>query len=327
MKRPTFVGVALLAICAHEGMADDALVMSGFGTASYSGDFDQRHPGFRVDQVELDATRAAGPQGSMRADLEWTSNGEEWSAVVEQAWLSYQPKAITWLALTAGRFNAPIGYESLDAPDMLQITHALVFNFCTPANLTGVMAKCAIGSAADAKLYVANDWERNAENNAVPTFGGRVGGSRGPLSGGVSAISGMRDASQSARTTVFDVDFSYAPMPRLSLGGEMNYGQVSDGGTHSWSGLLAVVHWQWRPDLGFTGRFDWLDDPDDLLVANGRVAERSEITGAAVVTLAPGMRAMAELRRDQAVDDLYRGHDGSMKRSRLSGALNVTFSY
>lgn len=308
-----------------DARAEEPLAIGGFGTASYSGDFDRRSPEFRLDQVELDATRTVGPEGSLRADLEWTPNGNEWIAAVEQAWFAYAPSRVDWLTVTGGRFNAPIGYESLDAPDMQQISHALVFNFCTPSNLTGVMGRGDLGRGADLKIYAANDWETNSENNAVPTFGGRLGGSRGALSGGLSAISGKRDAAQKTRTTVLDVDLSFAAAPRLSFGGEFNYGQVSSDGSKSWTGMLALAHWQWREAVGFTGRFDWLDDPDDLLVVTGRVAQRSAVTATTIVTLGPGVRAMAELRRDQAVSDVYLDHDGKPKRSNLSGAINLTF--
>ena len=47
--------------------------------------------------------------------------------------------------LTFGKFNAPIGFELLDAPDMYQYSHSLVFSRGLPTNLTGAMLAMDLG--------------------------------------------------------------------------------------------------------------------------------------------------------------------------------------
>jgi len=214
MKRKLWITGLFVALSAGTAHAEDALQLAGFATASYSGNFDRRTAEFKLDQAELDLSRDLSPQGSIRVDLEWVADGQDWVAAVEQGWLAYKPEFTTELTLTGGRFNAPIGFESLDQPDMFQISHGLLFTYCTPSNLTGAMAGLGLGHGLDAKVYAANDWDLNSESNGSPTYGGRVGWatSRG-LSGGASWITAGSSvvsrairimASQKASSVSFD---------------------------------------------------------------------------------------------------------------------------
>lgn len=308
--------------------AEDTLQLSGFATASYSSNIDRRAAEFKLDQAEMDLSRDLSPQGAIRVDLEWVADGQDWVAAVEQGWLAYKPEFTTELTLTAGRFNAPIGFESLDQPDMFQVTHGLLFTYCTPSNLTGAMAGLGLGHGLDAKLYAVNDWELNSENNGSPTYGGRVGwGTTYGFSGGASWITGMRDPSQRVRQSVLDVDLTYIPTDRLILGAELNGCQADlFGQDASWAGFMVMAHWKLHERLGLTGRYDLLDDTDDLLFGSGLKERRSSATVATVVSLGPGMRLLGELRLDISDADVFTDHDGEAKSSSLGGAINLTYS-
>ena len=215
--------VGMTAIAAGRAGAGEALQVGGFASGSYRADFDRRAAEFVLDQAEIDAIRELGPRGSVRVDLEWVWNGEDWVAAVEQGFMVYRPEKLGNLSLTGGRFNAPMGFESLDPPDMLQISHSLLFDYCAPSNLTGAMAALGLGHGLEATAYAADGWDVNSDNNRSPTFGGRLAwAGTENLSGGVSAITGTRDPGQRLRESVLDVDLAFTPTTRLLLGAELN---------------------------------------------------------------------------------------------------------
>ena len=329
MNRQLWIIGLFVALSAGTAHAEDTLQLGGFATASYSGNFDRRAAEFKLDQAELDVSRDLSPQGSIRVDLEWVADGQDWVAAVEQGWLAYKPAFTTSLTLTGGRFNAPIGFESLDQPDMFQITHGLLFTYCTPSNLTGAMAGLGLGHGLDAKVYAANDWDLNSENNASPTFGGRLGwAGNEKVAGGVSVITGMRDPGQRLRESVLDVDLTVTPTARLVLGAEFNGCQADlSGQDASWAGFMVMAHWKAHERLGLTGRYDLVDDSDDLLFGSGLEERRSSATLATIVTLGPGMRFFGELRMDMSDHDVFTDHDGEATSSTLGGAVNLTYVF
>ncbi len=222
-----------------------------------------------------------------------------------------------------------MGFESLDQPDMYQITHGLLFNYCAPSNLTGAMADLALDHGLDLKAYAVDDWDLNSENNGSPTFGGRLGwAGNEKLSGGVSWITGLRDRAQRVRNSVLDVDVTYAPTARLFFGAELNGCRADLAGQDaSWAGFMVMAHWKASERLGLTGRYDLVDDTDDLLFASGLKERRSSATVATVVTLGPGMLFFSELRLDMSDHDVFTDHDGKAKSSTLGGAVNMTYVF
>jgi hypothetical protein len=319
----------LVVLAAGAADAEGVLQVNGFATASYSGDFDRRAAQFSLDQAELDVSHELSPRGSARVDLEWVWDGQAWAVAVEQGRLDYKPSFAPSLTLTGGRFNAPIGFELLDPPDMYQITHGLLFTYCTPANLTGAMAGLGLGRGFDVKAYAANDWELNGENNGSPTFGGRLGWTSGTtFSGGVSLVSGMRDPAQEIRNSVLDLDVAWNPAAKLLVGGEWNGCQADVAGSGaSWMGFMLMANWKLHPACSVTARYDWVNDPDDLLFGSGLQEQRSSATVAPSVVLGPGMRLQGELRLDRSDADVFINHEDVPKSSSLGGAINMTYNF
>ncbi|MDO9170815.1 MAG: hypothetical protein Q7W29_03190, partial [bacterium] len=79
--------------------------------------------------------------------------------------------------------------------------------------------------------------------------------------------------------------------------------------------------------MGLTGRFDTLDDADDVIFGAGSGQSRSSLTIAPVFALGEGMRALAELRLDMSDEDAFVDHDGTPKGSTTSAAFTMTYSF
>lgn len=336
-----FVAVALSAALILPAWAGEegegTVAVSGFVDVSYSGNLDLGTDTFGLDQVEIDVDRGWS-QGALRADVEWEKDGDGFALAAEQGWVSYVPTFAPKLTFTLGKFNAPIGFELLDAPDMYQFSHGLVFTYGLPTNLTGAMFASQVTEDIDLRAYVVNGWDRNDLAAPGPkTIGGRAGYSLGDLGGvGIAAISGRENLEEegtaySLERTVIDVDASFTPRPDLLLGGEFAFGSRELGGEDGveadFTGFLVMAHYDYNAWGGMTVRFDWFDDPDGAYFGFAAGETRTALTLAPTFVLGDGMAALVELRVDASSEDVFVDRDGETKSSTTSAALNLTYEF
>lgn len=329
MRYAMFIlGLIVLATTAQAG---ETPKLSGFADASYLYDKNADVGEFGVDQVEIDLEHRAGERTLVRADVEWVKDGNEFVAQVEQAYMAYTCKY--GLTYTFGQFNAPIGFELLDAPDMYQFSHALVFDYGLPTNLTGLSVARDLGEHFDIIAYGTNGWDANAASSRHVTFGGRLGYVAPNGAGlGISAISGKeRDDMDVASTrTVFDADLSYEVEDWL-FGGEFNKGKVTfeDDSEAEWTGFLVMTHYTVNEWLGFTARYDYFDDADGYAFGDvaGEFQARQAITLAPTLTLDDGFGALLEFRVDMSDQDAFLDTEDQATDSNTTVAFEVTYSW
>lgn len=285
-------------ISLSEGLQDkiDKIQISGFVDASLSDSNGPAKGGITLDQVELDIEYASGNAG-LRFDIESTGDGFG-ATPFEQGYIYYTIPGIgdDGLIFTFGKFNAPIGWELLDAPDMYQYSHALVFDNALPTNLTG--ASLAVGfGIADFIVYAANGTDTNAANttSGVKTFGGRLGIT--PFEGvnlGFSYLTGDNIAGvyQADQFTTVDIDLTLELLEGLIVGAE--YAQNKNWtavGAKSRGGFV-MAHYDFTDTFGLTGRYGiW--DP-----SKAAVGTMTAKTVAVTAALDDGLGALFEYRID-----------------------------
>ncbi len=178
-------------------LGETGIRFTGFIDASYVYDANIRDNTFALDQFEVNLERALGEIGALRVDVEWVRVGTgELVPEVEQALMVFSPAAWGDVDLTFGKFNAPIGFELLDPVDMYQFSHAFVFDYGLPTNLTRGMLTADLGKGFDLAAHVTNGWDQNADVNTGKTAGGRLGYSF--PRGGVETRGCRRDAEAEA---------------------------------------------------------------------------------------------------------------------------------
>lgn len=107
-------------------------------------------PADGTESVGLVPGAPAGDIGIEQAKFEWSIPGGD----------------PVGLLLTGGAFNAPIGFEAQDAPDLYQTSHGQLWNL-VPSNLAGAMLSGGVGPVSG-NVYFANEWRaNNAEENSV----------------------------------------------------------------------------------------------------------------------------------------------------------------
>ncbi len=356
-RMPAWLSVLVLATfpASAQENADPAVSslveISGFVDASYTFNNLDDSNTFGLDQVEVDLSRNLGDIGSLRADLEWVSDGEGgFTLDAEQGYVTLDlgmgRGEGNYPTLTFGKFNAPIGFELLDAPDMYQFSHALVFDNGLPTNLTGAMLSMDLGGGIDVVVHLTNGWDQNVDTNTDKMIGGRLGYSHEEMGGiGFSAMRGD-EKGLVGNLTVYDVDLTLTPAPKLLIGGEYNYGKTDLNEVNvenSWNGYMVMAHYSLTDVMGLTGRYDrftWEYSPIDF----SRIAARRsgaqdhppgnlEVTQQAL-TIAPtfaltdGLGFLMELRRDFSDDEIFGNpENGEREKSMVNFAFEMTYSF
>ena len=347
--RCTFVlsavlSLAGLALAGGAAAGDSGTELTGFVDGSYVYNSSNTNGEFGLDQVEIDVIHHASEKTLVRADLEWIKDGEDFMAQVEQAFMSYTRDC--GMTFTFGKFNAPIGFELLDPVDMYQFSHALVFDYGLPTNLTGASASKDLGRGFDVIAHVSNGWDRNALSGANPTFGGRLGYTRDGFAGGVSALSGKEnlpaavagDPDVPTTRTVFDMDLGYET-GQWVLGGEVNSGKAKehlgvDPQDQKWLGFLLMAHVDYAAWTGLTVRYDYFDDKDGWAfggVDNGQgvleFQKMQSFTVCPTFTLDDGFGALIELRIDKSNRQGFVDKDGAATDTQTTVAFEMTYSW
>jgi len=314
-----------------DGLKDklDNFSISGFVDTSWSGSNlnTPKTAGFGLDQVELDIEYDEGNVG-LRFDLNgFPSAGGNVSqdGLFEQGYITYTVPSIgkDGLKFTFGKFNAPIGWELLDAPDMYQFSHALVFNYGVPTNLTGAMLTAAYG-IVDATVYFTDGLDQNATQvSGAKTFGGRLGLT--PIEGVNVGLSYIQDKNTnivgSRALKVLDIDATVELVDHLLLGAEYNETRSMQAIGVKTRAFMLVGHYDLSDMFGATIRYDYFNFDR---ASGGR---SYAYTGALTAALGGGLGALFEVRSDRnsAIAADPNGTPGNT--SITSYALEMTYGF
>ncbi|TNF33844.1 MAG: hypothetical protein EP329_07895 [Deltaproteobacteria bacterium] len=240
-----------------------------------------------LDQVEVDVIAAPASGVTVRADLNWfpALTVATFDDLVEQGLVRVELGGDFFVQ--AGKANAPFGVEAVDPVDMVQPSHGLLFDYATPANLTGFFAGWASDSV-DAQLFVTNDWD-TPETPGGATVGGRFAYHFSGGSGvGVSTLYGPVDDADPR--FVIDADLTLA-LGDLTLWAEGNLNRTD----HAQAvGFLIKGRYAFG-DLAAVLRLSYLSADDGIGDLGG---SDLEVTGALGFPITTGVRARIELRVD-----------------------------
>lgn len=310
--------------------------ISGFVDASFFADDNDDSNSFSFDQAEIDITKEIKDWASLRFDLEHTDSG----GAIEQGYLTLTAPFGNGVTFTFGKFNAPIGFELLDAPDMYQYSHAIVFVKGLPTNLTGGMLSTTFSDMLDVSLYLVNGWDNNSDTNKNKTIGGRIGVT--PMEGinfGLSLISGDDSDVAGENVTVFDIDGTITTIPNLTIGLELNFGTedkdsaVTNGNDADWFGFLLMGHYDYSEWGGVTLRYDYFDDEDggrlDRAAASSATSDtRQAITISPTFVIGEGFGALIEYRHDFSDKDVFeKSGTTTVADSNDTFAFEMTYAF
>ena len=144
-----------------------------------------------------------------------------------------------------------------------------------------------LGGGIDVVVHLTNGWDQNVDTNTNKMIGGRLGYSHDDMGGiGFSAMRGdnvdpINPIYNSVdvlvtNLTVYDIDLTLTPTPRLIIGGEYNNGKrVLDefGQAINWNGYMVMAHYRLTDLMGLTGRYDYFNTSNTLVLREGGTAK------------------------------------------------------
>ena len=196
---------------------------------------------FYLDQVELDIQKSFGENIRLRADLDFgralsgsgrNTGGSNFN--LEQGYVTANLPVGNGMEFLIGRFNAPIGLESVDRPDNIALSFSNIFRFVRPHNVTGAKIYYPFSDSMDLSLYVVNNLAdvisfAAGTDSAIPSYGLRFGFTWGEESKkstlGISYAGGPEQGTNDHLTHILDVDFMVHLNENFAIGGEGIYRQ------------------------------------------------------------------------------------------------------
>jgi hypothetical protein len=362
MRRGAILALAV-AVCPALALAQNMQVarpapppleFSGFIDLAYGLDTTFRSSSFALSEVEIDLKKSFADIASFRVDLNFRfadaldPTGKimapDYDKLLEQAFVTIDVlKKKTGLSLTVGKFNAPIGFESLDPPDRYQISLSNVFSLLLPFNVLGAMMSWERGPVT-VIAHVTKGWDLLVDNNSSQTFGARVAlalaGGKAVL--GLSGLWGPEGPRDGDARTVVDLDFTLRLWDKLVWGLEVNVGSqenastVQPGNRATWVGFLNTLHWRWREWLGTTLRYDVIHDPQGGILPGAAAQTLQSVTTAALFTLsqgnapfgvATGALAGIEYRADFSDAPVFPRADGTAAGTRHTLAAKLLYAW
>ncbi|MCX6832325.1 MAG: porin [candidate division Zixibacteria bacterium] len=324
--------------------------LSGFVNASAIDDRNTDRSTFGLDETELDIEHGFSDKATVRADIEFVNDGAGGLSMdLEQGYLSYSPGFAQRWTFSFGKFNAPMGVESCDAPGRYQHSYAAISSYALPANLTGASLSTQFSPAIDAIVYLVNGWDVNSDNNSGKTWGTRWGFTPiADLNFGLSAVTGPEQADRTdSRRSVFDLDLTYQITPTFLFGGEVNYGMESkvltNGEDAKWFGFLLMSNIGLSGNINLTMRADYLKDNNGH--HTGYSQDLKAFTIAPRLKIVDGLEGLVEMKYEFSNHEVFYTTSGApkptgrlgpvaapmvtgvQKDNRLSLAAEMTYSF
>lgn len=196
----------------------------------------------------------------------------------------------------AGQVPAWDGYEVETSPQMLTITHNLLYDFSEPGYFTGAGASFASGILT-VQTLVGNSWNTaytgSATPTKAPTFEYRVSlAPTGALSFGLYGTIGknptLKNPAVETTRIYNDFDGTYT-LGAATFNWQFDLGHqtagAANGGNAMWYGTSLLANYRFTPLLGATLRYDYLNDKKN----GGHVSTTDPYDGFYVPTVARGV--------------------------------------
>ncbi len=306
----------------------------------------QDHFEFFVDSVELDLMKSFGENIRIRADLDFGrfNSGSNFGAFnLEQAYATANIPIGNGLEVLMGRFNVPIGFESVDVVDNDTISKSiLIRSGIRPTNTTGLDLYYAFSDLVDFHFYFANRLTNDnmrAKINDLPSFGLRLGfnwGEQGQESTfGVSMFGGLEHNADIKKKWTFggDLDLNWWVNEVFAFGleGIMRYDQgiAANPSMTTFGGLLNLKYlfsdvWDGTLKFVYANQNKATNGQWDFIGGTGLIGKQSvyEISLAGNYLIADG----AKLKLEGRVD-MIQPPSGNAGRTQMVFGGAMAFAY
>ena len=278
--RNTLCGV-LLCGCAASAAAQGTPVtfeepqpvaVTGFAVGRADYDRLARSNSFTAGKIGVSLFKPVG-EAYLFAQLTTALEDGQTSTEIDNLLVSWTPQRANQWTVAFGRFDAPIGFERDDEPLNLIATNSSNFAYARPGKLTGVQLHYTVTPRFELWGVAANGWDVAADNNRGKTALARAQWIPIPwVTLGVTGGYGPeRDATDAHQRSLLSSDLT-VDRGRVIVGAELNLGREQDpAGNPTWRGGAVTAFLRLTRSLGFTARYDQLEDSDGLLTGTPQI--------------------------------------------------------
>ena len=307
--------------------------ISGYVDATNTSDFNAHENETAVEQAEVDFMKSFGDELEVRADIEMLSNTpSDYQFNLEQAYFAYTIPGTEGIQFTFGKYNAPVGFDGVDAPDLYQYSTAYISQLSAPTNLVGMMLSAPLGEFGQISGLVANGWDVNTDNNSDKTFGAVLNFNlyEGATLNMSSLYGPEKDDNPGDKRMIFDMNMLIETVPQWTFGGGFNWGMeensaISGSGDANWWGFLVMTRYDFTEKFGTTFRFDYFDDQDgSRTLSNQKLSSFTVCPGYEITT---GLFTELEYRYTWSDEETFVTKDGDFKDNRSHLVWEFIFTF
>jgi len=248
------------------------VTVTGFAVGRADYDRAGRSNTFTAGKIGVSLFKPVG-ETYLFAQLTTALEGGESATEIDNLLVSWTPQRANRWTLAFGRFDAPIGFERDDEPLNLIATNSFNFAYARPGKLTGVQLHYTVSPRFELWGVAANGWDVAADNNRGKTALARAQWIPMPwVTLGVIGVYGPeRDATDAHQRSLLSSDLTI-DRGRVIVGAELNVGREQDpAGNPTWRGGAVTALLRLTRSLGFSARYDQLEDSDGLLTGTPQI--------------------------------------------------------
>lgn len=301
--------------------------------------FDQYHNDVNLSLFELFMVKKKG-EVTMKVALDFGRTAEVMSPVDEisknftQATITYTPKNLDQLSITAGKMLTHMGMELLKSSDNWNYSRSLLFNYGAPFWHEGLAVSWAfIPNKLTSTFFLYNNSVGMYEDNRHKSYGLQIFAT--PMEGMVLSYNMItthdKSLSNNART-IHNAYGSYQFTSNFAAQFDAVYGKEeagkSDGSDGNWSAANVGVKWT-LGSYTLAPRYGYYDDSDAITIERGTTGQKLKTyTLTNSFNLGSGLETRLEFRMDKSDKDVFADEDGSLtKDTQFTTTLGLMFNF
>ncbi len=225
---------------------------------------------------------------------------------VEQAFVSWKPKAGKGFQADFGKFVTSAGAEVIESYNNWNYSHSLLFVLAIPYYHFGLRTSMPIGSHFTGGFQLVNGWNNVTDNNSGKTVGFTSGVNFSKFSWNTNFYYGPENTgTNSGKTALIDTTLLLTPLPVFSAYLNYDYGQSRLPGFAAWQGFAGAVKIAPNSKWAFTPRGEWFQDRQGVRTASGIPTAVKEFTLTGEYKFVEGLMWRAEYRHDWSDQKIF----------------------